>query len=215
MKAGVPLTISAPMNYMTRASRFPFALRLASLGRQTEVAREALALQPESWVAHFNASVYEGEWQGAPLIGPAGETHPVRQIYSDPSATEFAATEILGRCPATAQVLGWFDCRIRSARFLALAPGALIREHRDHALGWEDGQVRLHIPVQTHADVIFMLAGQRVPLMEGEVWYLNVNQLHSVRNDSPVQRIHLVVDVDTNLWLESAFERALKASSSA
>lgn len=197
---------------MIHASRFPSALRLASLGKQTAVAQEALALQPQSWVAHFNTGVYEGEWQGAPLIGPVGETHPVRQIYSDPGATEFAATEILERCPATSLLLQWFECRIRSARFLSLAPGALIREHRDHALGWEDGQVRVHIPVQTHSDVTFMLAGQRIPLLEGEAWYLNVNHLHSVQNASPVQRIHLVVDVDTNEWLESVFERSLQAS---
>ena len=70
-------------------------------------------------------------------------------------------------------------------------------------LDFEDGEVRLHIPVITNPDLEFILAGNRVVMQEGECWYLNVNQPHSVNNRGTTDRIHLVVDCVVNDWLRS------------
>ena len=45
---------------------------------------------------------------------------------------------------------------------MRLAPGSVIKEHRDHDLCFEDGMVRIHIPVVTNAGVDFR--PQRGPL---------------------------------------------------
>jgi hypothetical protein len=79
--------------------------------------------------------------------------------------------------------------------------GSVIKEHRDHELGFDDGEVRLHIPVITNPQVEFMLNQVRVVMNEGECWYLNVNQPHRVANHGMVDRIHLVIDCVVNDWL--------------
>ena len=90
-------------------------------------------------------------------------------------------------------------------RLLRLQAGSSIAEHRDYRLGYEDGEVRLHVPVVTDVGVAFFLAGVRVPMAAGECWYLNVNLPHRVENRSPIDRIHLVIDCVVNEWLAQIF----------
>jgi aspartyl/asparaginyl beta-hydroxylase (cupin superfamily) len=118
-------------------------------------------------------------------------------------AQSVADTAILERCPQLTNVLAGFKCPVKSARLLRLAAGSVIREHRDYNLGYEDGEVRLHIPVFTNGDVEFFLEGERLDLKEGECWYLNFNLPHRVVNRGTTDRIHLVLDCVLNDWLQS------------
>jgi len=62
----------------------------------------------------------------------------------------------------------------------------------------------------TKAAVAFYLAGQRVPLMPGECWYVNVNLPHRVDNQSDLDRVHLVIDCVVNDWLAGFFPPELE-----
>lgn len=42
-------------------------------------------------------------------------------------------------------------------------------------------------------------------MQPGEAWYTNVCHLHAVRNDSDVQRVHLVLDMQVNEWVRQFF----------
>jgi hypothetical protein len=94
---------------------------------------------------------------------------------------------------------------VRSARLLRLGPGASVREHRDYRLGYEDGEVRLHIPVVTGPGAEFHLSGEPVEMAAGECWYVNVNQPHRVANSGAGSRVHLVVDHVVDGWVDDAF----------
>ena len=158
----------------------------------------------DEWVAHFNKGIYEGDWSGVALRSVGGKA---MQLYPDPTATErFADTETLGRCPYYREVLAAFQCPLTSARLLRLRAGSSIAEHRDYRLGYEDGEVRLHVPIVTDPEVAFFLAGERVPMAAGECWYLNVNLPHRVENRSRIDRIHLVIDCVVNEWLTALFD---------
>jgi hypothetical protein len=168
---------------------------------------ELAQIQPDEWVNHFNTSIYEGDWSGVALrsVGGAALT-----LYPDPTATgQFSDTAILGRCPYYQTVLATFHCPLTSVRLLRLKAGSSIREHRDYRLGYEDGEVRLHIPVLTNPAVAFFLQGERVWMRAGECWYLNVNLKHRVDNQSTADRIHLVIDCVVNEWLAAFFPLAL------
>jgi len=163
-------------------------------------------IQPDEWVNHFNTSIYEGDWSGVALRSVGGAA---QKLYPDPTATgQFANTEILGRCPYYQTVLATFRCPLTSVRLLRLKAGSSIREHRDYRLGYEDGEVRLHIPVVTNPAVAFFLQGERVWMQAGECWYLNVNLKHRVDNQSTTDRIHLVIDCVVNEWLAAFFPLA-------
>ena len=162
-------------------------------------------IPPDRWIAHFNEQVYDGDWSGAALRGPAGATHPVQALFATPGITDWADTDLLDICPYFAQVLSRFECPLLSVRLLRLAPGAVIKEHSDHALSLEDGELRLHVPIETSSLVEFILDGKRIPLQEGETWYMNVNLPHSVTNKGSAHRVHLVADCTVNTWLRDLF----------
>lgn len=168
-------------------------------------------IQPNEWVRHFNQSIYEGDWSGVALRSVGGEA---MKLYPDPSATgQFADTPLLARCAYFQAVLATFECPLTAVRLLRLKAQSSIREHRDYRLGYEDGEVRLHIPIVTNPDVAFFLAGERVWMAEGECWYINVNLPHRVDNQSLTDRIHLVIDCVVNEWLTSFFALPAPVSS--
>lgn len=175
------------------------------------LAAEALALGAEDWVPHFNRGIYEGEWGGVALRSVGGVA---TQLYPDPAAqVPFADTETLDRCPEYRRALDQFRCPLLAARLLALAPGAVINEHRDYRLGWSDGEIRIHVAVVTSPDVEFVLDGRRVELAAGEPWYLDLNLPHRVANRSAVNRIHLVIDCVVDEWLSALMAETVQSGS--
>lgn len=168
---------------------------------------DALALSPEDWVPHFNTAYYKGDWSGAALRSVGGVA---RQLYPDPSVNaSYADTPLLAQCPAATDALASFRCPLLSVRFLRLGAGSSIREHRDLDLGFEDGEVRIHVPMSTGPDVEFLHDGERIDMAAGEAWYLDLNLRHAVANRGDQPRIHLVVDCVVNGWLHSVIEAAL------
>ena len=91
----------------------------------------------------------------------------------------------MAECDYVPELLTLLECPLESVRFLKLAGGSSIREHRDFGLCFEAGVVRLDVPVHTHPDVEFELDGKAAPMAEGEVWYLNFDLPHRVTHRSP------------------------------
>jgi ribosomal protein S18 acetylase RimI-like enzyme len=191
-RAPVPVP---PKKQVSDALKLPLEFDAASL--QSDLAH----LGTENFVPHFNREYYQGDWSAIPFRSVGGRDG---HIYPDPTAGDaFADTPLLARCPGVRRALEMLCCPQKSVRFLRLKAGSVIKEHRDYELGFEDGEVRLHIPVITNPDVEFILAGNRVVMQEGECWYLNVNEPHSVNNRGATDRIHLVVDCVVNDWLRN------------
>jgi quercetin dioxygenase-like cupin family protein len=185
----------------------PDAVRLDLHVEVAALATQASALRRSMWVPHFNREVYEGDWSGIALRSAGGAAS---QIYPDPApGIPCADTEVLVDLPAYRTVLDQFECPMTSVRLLALAAGGSIKEHRDYRLGWQDGEVRLHIPIVTSPEVEFVLGDRRIEMAPGEVWYLNVSLPHRVHNRSQEARIHLVVDCVVDPWLTGLMNKAL------
>jgi Aspartyl/Asparaginyl beta-hydroxylase len=160
---------------------------------------DVAALPAEDWVPHFNTSYYEGDWSGVALRAIGGAA---RVLYPDPSPTDpWEDTEILGYCPALAAAVAAFECEKLSVRLLRLGPGASVREHTDHNLGYEDGEVRFHVPVLTNAGAVFELEGRPIEMLPGESWYVDFNLRHRVANGGAEPRVHLVLDCVVNDWV--------------
>jgi len=65
--------------------------------------------------------------------------------------------------------------------------------------------LRLHLPILTHPDVAFTIEGQRMNWKAGELWYGDFSRVHSVKNDSQIVRVHMVIDVQINDFVLSLF----------
>lgn len=184
-----------------RSARLPFRFDATSLRRDVD------GLTPDDWVPHFNPSYYEGDWCGVALRSIDGHAG---QLYPDPTGAGcFADTPTLARCPAARRVLDQFSCPLLAVRFLRLGPHSRIKEHADLNLGYEDGEVRIHVPVMSSPDVAFLLGGDRIDMAEGEAWYLDLNLPHSVVNSGASARVHLVVDCVVDPWLDDVLTSAI------
>jgi hypothetical protein len=174
------------------------------------MASDVATLPDSSWVDHFNTAIFEGRWCGVALRSVGGRP---AQLYPDPTATaDFADTEILAGCPNLRDAVAQLRCPLTAVRLLALDPGASIKEHRDYCLGYDDGEVRLHIPILTNSDVEFVLAGEPVTLGVGECWYLDLNLPHRAANRSRQRRVHLVADCVVDDWLEKVIADATNSA---
>jgi hypothetical protein len=190
------------------AYRFPDRLRLPI---ETDVARlqaDLSQVQDTAWVAHFVPQNYAGDWSVLPLRGPVGETHPVRMISPQPGAKGYVDGPLMARTPYIRALLGEFRCPLQCVRLMRLTPGSEIKPHSDMDLAFEQGHVRIHIPIVTNPAVEFRVNGTVVPMAAGEVWYVRLADTHSVDNRGDTDRTHLVIDAEANDWLDALFERA-------
>jgi hypothetical protein len=187
---------------------FPDRLRLPLEFDPARLAAEMAKFSSAQWTKHFIKQNYDGDWSVIALRCPAGETHPVRMIYSDPTRSDYVDTPMLAGCPYFQEVLNAFGCPLNAVRLMRLAPGSVIKEHRDYTLSIEQGLVRMHIPVVTNEGVDFRLNGTRVAMPAGSCWYLRLCDPHVVTNQGAGDRVHMVIDGVVNEWLVALFERA-------
>lgn len=184
--------------------RLKLPLRFDPRAMQSDLER----LETDAWIDHFVKQNYTGGWSVIPFRASATARHPITMIYSDPSCKEFVDTPLLARCAYFQQVLATFRCELEAVRLMKLTPGSVIKEHRDHDLSFEEGRVRIHVPVTTNPQVEFILNGSRVVLEEGDCWYLRLSEPHRVSNLGSTARVHLVIDARVNDWLRELFQTA-------
>lgn len=176
----------------TRYLRLPFRFDLARLRADLD------AIAPGEWLDHHNTAAYSKGWRCVPLRSVRGRSdHIVAQ-----DSAEYADTPILARCPFFRLVMDTFECEKLSVRLMAMAPGTRIHMHYDTGTSFERGVARIHVPIVTAPEVLFMVEDEEVHFDAGQAWYLNADCLHGVRNDSALNRVHLMLDCVVNPWLE-------------
>jgi hypothetical protein len=163
-------------------------------------------IAPEEWRPHYNQQDFGGEWCGVALRSPTGRLDNLSAPFTD--ASTFFNTPLMTRCGYIHGALSEFQCPLKAVRLLSLAPGSFIREHTDNALVYEDGEMRIHIPVETSAGVEFYVAGERLHLEEGSSYYVNVNLPHRITNRGGKARVHLILDVEVNEWVHKLVREA-------
>lgn len=181
-------------------------IKYLKLPYQFEVAamlQEVQSIQ-DTWLPHYNTQGYTGEWTALPLrtIGGNTQQHNAEAMGNQ---QQFADTPLLAHCPEIQKCINTLQCEKQSIRVLNLKPNATIKEHRDIGLCYEQGEARIHIPLQTNPHISFLLAGETMTLQEGECWYMNFDLPHQLANNGDTDRIHLVIDCIVNEWFTSTF----------
>jgi hypothetical protein len=177
--------------------------RLPLLFDTERLAADLRRFMPSDWIDHFVPQHYEGTWQALPLHAPVGATHPIQQVCSHPGCDEYCETGYLKRSPYFSEVLSRFECKLLSVRLMKLTAGSRIKEHTDLDLSMESGYARLHIPITSNPQVEFVLNGERVGMKPAECWYLRLSDPHYINNYGDTDRVHMVLDVVANDWLNA------------
>ncbi|BDY05995.1 aspartyl/asparaginyl beta-hydroxylase domain-containing protein [Ferrimonas sp. YFM] len=160
------------------------------------------------WWAHVNRSAYVGSWQALALTAPQehSHSHPLLQLFSIEESDVWVELAVLDRLPATRALLASLPGERRSARLMALEPGAHILPHRDAGVCIEQGQARLQLCVALPRGLSFDVAGETLPMQQGEIWYINADAPHQVSHQGTERRLSLVVDMNVTpefrRWVE-------------
>jgi hypothetical protein len=148
------------------------------------------------WQQHYNKDDFSGDWSAIALRSASGNES---DILSHPDAG-FRDTQLLKACPYFREIISMFACETETIRLLRLAPGSIIKKHRDRGTGYKFGKFRVHIVLCTHQGVSFIVDGWEVPMKSGECWYADFDCFHSVANNSNRDRVHLAIDCVRNDW---------------
>lgn len=177
------------------AVRLPRTYDVQLLQRDLEALQEVRrAAQPGPY--------HKGEWTGIALYSMGGK----QSVFPSAAGTDhYQETEELGRAAYMRQILNELECPKEVVRILFLPPGGHIKDHFDFHTSFQFGLLRLHIPIVTHPDVVFTIDGQRMKWNAGELWYGDFSKIHSVKNDSQIVRVHMVIDVQINDFILSLF----------
>ena len=200
--AGFPMdsfiSASTPSVPSIVSPQVPPSLKLLPTFDAARLQADLAGIVASDFIPHFNTRYYEGDWSVVSLRAIGGDE---KKIYPDPTRADYADTPLMARCPYIAEVVDYFRCPKLAVRFLRVRPRSVVKEHRDHLLRLEDGELRLHIPITTNPEVRFVVAGRRVIMASGECWYNDFTQPHSVHNDGDGDRVHLTIDCVVNDWL--------------
>ncbi len=113
----------------------------------------------------------------------------------------------LANSPGMQGVLNGFPAPVIDMCIASLAAGGSIKEHRDISGGSPTGITRFHIPLKTNEDVSFYISGQELKMRAGELWHLDTTYLHRVENRSDLERLHLIIDLQTTPELRAVLPK--------
>lgn len=172
-----------------KAFRLPFDFDAEQLRQEVE------RLDSKAYYEVFNPYLKPNTLMGFHLIEP----ELVNEI------PVFKPNGHLKESPYLMSVLETFQCDKETFRVHTLKTGATIRKHRDIGRNFENGIVRVHIPIQNDGQLFTFLDDERVVMQPGECWYMDLNLPHEVRNESSGDRVHLVMDCLRNPWWDKVF----------
>ncbi len=185
------------MSELIRSIKFPLVFDTKRLKQDVE------NVMSQKWINHYNTNDYKGDWSSIALMSQGGKSDNIYALNTGNS--EVLYTDVLLSCDYFKEILERFQFKKTSVRLLRLSVGAEIKPHKDHCLGYEDGCFRMHIPIITNSEVLFILDNKRLIMNEGECWYIDANFTHSVSNHGKEDRIHLVIDGIRNEWTDALF----------
>lgn len=158
------------------------------------------------WRDHYVPSNYNGKWQALSLRSVTGASSDIYAMEIDMSL--YKDTELLEELEELNSILELIPSKKGSVRLMKLEKDSFIKEHIDDSLEFEDGCVRLHIPLKTNKEALFFSDGKSFFMECGTCWYLDANRPHSVENRGDSERVHLVVDTQVNDAIKKLFQES-------
>lgn len=177
------------------AVRLPLSFDPARL----RVDLEAVLRAERDFVPHYG-EYHDGGWSAIGLVSQHGDARSLKLgdgVYSETPALTFA--------PYIASVIRAIPGEKQRVRLMALEPNARIFEHYDKEESLDAGVARLHIPIVTNPDVLFVLGKRRQRWGVGELWYGDFSFPHYLWNRGCQTRVHLVLDCKVDDELQKLF----------
>ena len=134
---------------------------------------------------------------------------------------ELQDTEMRALFPEVEKILEHIPGVYHRIRFMRLKPGGgELQRHTDQVepdAGVRDERlIRLHVPIKTNPQVEFSAwncDGEKrsTNMVQGSTWYLDIRKPHTAINHGDDERIHLVIDVESNEKLRTLLRNGVEA----
>jgi hypothetical protein len=171
-----------------------------------------------AYIDHYSLCSKEHSWSAVSLRGYGGLTEfiskpsEMSQKWKDenPDKRDWSVsdTPLRPHLPEFEPLIEAIPGRKDRIRLMRLKPGGgEIYRHtdiQDKDAGTAKGKLmRIHIPITTNQQVLFECwdlrgVNQINHMRPGEPWYMDVRKPHRVENKGTTDRIHLVIDVESN-----------------
>lgn len=166
-----------------------------------------LLLKHNKWTARQRKN-----WHAIPLRSFQGGESPDHVSHSGwhyrSASDKFKDTSLMKQCPYIAKLIADFQAPVYKARAMKMDANSNLATHRDTFPF--DEVCRIHIVVKSNEDVKMTIKDTEKHFPEGEMWFTNVREKHSVQNNSDEDRIHIVFDVDWCEKLSQLLAEAIK-----
>jgi translation elongation factor P/translation initiation factor 5A len=93
-----------------------------------------------------------------------------------------------------------YEGNIVRSEIVKLKSGAKIRKHVDGGAMLQYAR-RIHIPIITNPQVYFTVNNKKINMEESQGYEINNAMPHSVENNSPIDRVHIIIDIMPNIML--------------
>lgn len=131
---------------------------------------------------------------------PPGTPHTVEALSAYVNCVDTRARWLY---PKMNKLINWIHTHVEGKRMgrimlVRFTSGGKIGEHVDPG-PYFDSHYRFHVPFVTHPAVEFFGPGRSNPthMPEGYLSQLANRDFHSAENNSPIDRIHLIIDIDS------------------
>ncbi len=131
---------------------------------------------------------------------------------SPPGTPNVIPTKLLEQSPYLMEIFQQFPGEKNLFRLQTMKAGGTIQLHKDGPLNYASGLMRIHIPITTNSEVYFTLEGERVVMLPGECWYVDVSRTHELCNKGTADRTHLIIDCLVNSWWEKQLMAVLQGT---
>jgi hypothetical protein len=183
---------------------FPGSFRYIGSVEIAELRELAMQLTPQQWAAYSLRQQRYEVHRDTQTIGLVFDpdfrhTHPTRlpalEIFQQALRPALGmAAEFYEQTPEGTQLakqfgLGYF---VR-ATLVRLKAGGSIAPHQDNNFSLAHSH-RIHLPIITNDQVLFTVGRDTMSLAPGDMYEINNRRMHSVRNDSEHDRVHLILD---------------------
>jgi hypothetical protein len=119
----------------------------------------------------------------------------------------FVPTSVASKTPKTTAFIKSLKGKIFAVRYLISKKESGLFIHRDHDVNLSFGIVRLHVPLYSSPEAMFIVEKQRLNLPPDGIYFVDVSKLHATKNAFSEERVHLVIDIGLTAELLRLFPK--------
>lgn len=157
----------------------------------------AVARQPKLWNVRDIRTTFEGTPHAAAddILLRFNDPNSAVHVGDDLEAVTFPAFHQLPVRQLVFDVMRAIEGeRLGRVMLTRLRPGRCIAPHKDVLGAYAAYYTRYHVPVQSLPGALFRCGGETVNMLTGELWWFDASEEHELINNSPDDRIHLIID---------------------